>query len=114
MRWLYFNYDANGNNSIDFGFYDPSVATSNDDFHAEEDWIQLFPIPVASKFTINGNLAGARQFVLYDSFGRKLRHGEFNEAVHTVDISSFPAGLYFVQVNNPANNYSKMIKLIKI
>ncbi len=110
----YFNYDANGNNTVDFGFYDPGIISSNEALHPEENWIQLFPMPVMDKFTIKGNPAGMRQLEIYDSFGRMLRRVEFNEVAHTVDISSFPAGLYFVKVNNQANNYSKTIKLIKM
>jgi hypothetical protein len=110
----YFNYDANGNNSVDFGFYDPSIISSNEDLHAEEVWIQLFPMPVIDKFTIKRKLAGMCRIEIYDSLGRVLRSDEFNDDVHAVDISPFPAGLYFVKLNTQANNYRKIFKLIKI
>lgn len=109
----YFNYDANGNNTVDFGFYDPSFVTSNEDINGEEDWIQLFPMPAMDQFTVKASSAGMYQLEIYDSFGRMLRRVEFNGAVHTVEISPLPAGLYFIRVNNQTNNYSKMLKLIK-
>ena len=111
----YFNYDANGNNSIDFGFYDPRVITSNEDLHTEADWIQLFPMPVTDKFTLKKKLAGICRIEIYDALGRTLRTDEFNDDTHAVDISSFPAGLYFVKLNTPTpiNGYGQMFKLIK-
>lgn len=109
----YFNYDANGNNSIDFGFYDPRVITANEDLHAEADWIQLFPMPVTDKFTLKKKLAGICRIAIYDALGRTLRTDEFNNDTHAVDMSSFPAGLYFVKLNTPINGYGQMFKVIK-
>lgn len=110
----YFNYDANGNNSVDFGFYDPSVVTSYEDVNAEEDWVLLFPMPVTDKFTLKKKRAGLCRIEIYDSLGRALHSGEFNDDNHTVDISSLPAGLYFVKLNPQINVAEKIFKLIKI
>jgi len=108
----YFNYDANGNNTVDFGFYDPAVISANNDPNLEAQWIELFPMPVLNEFTIKGNW-GIYQMEIYDAVGRMLRRLEYNAAAHTIDISSFPTGLYFVKVNNQTNPYSKIFKVMK-
>jgi hypothetical protein len=109
----YFNYDANGNNTIDFGFYNPNIISANEDLNVDEYWIQISPMPVLSEFTIKGNL-GTYELEIYDSVGRMLRRIESDESSHTVDISSFPAGLYFVKAINQTNKNSKTLKVIKM
>lgn len=104
----YFNYDASGNNSVDFGFYNPLVSSVNEDQYLE-DWIQISPMPVLDKFTIKGNLS-LYQIEIYDAVGRMLRKIDFNESSHTIDISAFPSGLYFVKTFNQINNHNKMKK----
>jgi hypothetical protein len=99
---------------VDFGFYDPSVVTSYEDVNAEEDWVLLFPMPVTDKFTLKKKRAGLCRIEIYDSLGRALHSGEFNDDNHTVDISSLPAGLYFVKLNPQINVAEKIFKLIKI
>ncbi len=37
----YFNYDANGNNTVDFGFYDPSVISSDRTYKLRYRWISI-------------------------------------------------------------------------
>ncbi len=107
----YFNYDASGNNSVDFGFYNPLVSSVNEDQYLE-DWIQISPMPVLDKFTIKGNLS-LYQIEIYDAVGRMLRKIDFNESSHTIDISAFPSGLYFVKTFNQINNHNKMKKIVK-
>ncbi|MBX2929127.1 MAG: T9SS type A sorting domain-containing protein [Saprospiraceae bacterium] len=109
----YFNYDASGNNTVDFGFYNPTVSAANEDVPIDDDWIQIFPMPVRDAFTIKGNL-NLYQLEIYDAVGRLLRRIDANESVLTVDISSFPAGLYFVKAINESNHQSKVLKVVKL
>ncbi|MCB9266317.1 MAG: T9SS type A sorting domain-containing protein [Lewinellaceae bacterium] len=109
----YFNYDANGNNTIDFGFYNPNITSANEDLNVDEYWVQISPVPVRNEFEVKGNL-GAHQLEIYNSVGRMLRRVESSESSHTVDISSFPAGLYFVKAISQANKYSKTLKVVKL
>lgn len=108
----YFNYDASGNNTIDFGFYDPNVSAVNDGLNVEDHWVQLYPIPVLNAFTIKGNLR-SYQIELYDAVGRMLRKIDASGPTQSVDISSFPAGMYFVKTIDPAHHFSKMQKIVK-
>jgi hypothetical protein len=109
----YFNYDANGNNTVDFGFYDPSVISSNEVISSDKDEFQLYPMPVRDQFTIRGKLAGPCQLEVYDSFGRMLRRMEFQDTPMTVDMSSNPAGMYLVRILHQADHSSHVLKLIK-
>lgn len=109
----YFNYDASGNNTVDFGFYNPNISAVNEDINADDNWIQIFPMPVGNEFTIKWSL-GKYQVELYDAVGRMLRKIDSDESSLTVDMSTYPAGLYFVKAMNPANNHSKMLKVVKL
>ena len=108
----YFNYDASGNNTVDFGFYNPAVSGVNEDLQAET-WFKISPIPVVDVFTIKTNLR-FYQIEIYDAVGRMLRKIEANESSMTVDISAFPAGVYFVKTMDRSNNHSKMQKIVKL
>lgn len=108
----YFNYDASGNNSVDFGFYNPTISAVNEDLSADN-WIQIFPMPVLNEFTIKGNL-NLYQLEIYDAVGRMLRKLNATESSPTVDVSSFPAGLYFVKAIDPVNHRSRVLKVVKL
>jgi len=109
----YFNYDANGNNTVDFGFYDPSVVTSSEDLGESVDRIQLFPMPVVDRFNVRTSVEGHYQLGIYDSTGRMLRQVEFQGMSHVVDMASLPAGMYIVRIRDLASNYGKVLKVIK-
>ncbi len=109
----YFDYDSSGNNTVDFGFYNPSIISANEDVLVDEHWIQIFPMPVLNEFTIKGNLS-LYQVEIYDAVGRMLRKTDSGESSLTIDISSFPAGLYFVKAIHQDNHHSKMLKIVKL
>lgn len=108
----YFAYDASGNNTVDFGFYNPNVSSTNEDQNVEDPWIQIFPMPVRDAFTIKGNLSSYR-IEIYDAVGRMLRSITPNESAHTIDISSFPAGVYFMKTTHQTSHRMKMQKIVK-
>jgi len=109
----YFNYDASGNNTVDFGFFNPDISAVNEGQQTDADWIQIFPSPVLNTFTIKGNWRNC-QIEIYDSVGRLLRRIDTNESSVTIDISSFPAGLYFVKTTNQTNHLIKVQKVVKL
>jgi hypothetical protein len=108
----YFDYDASGNNTVDFGFYNPNISVANDGLDVDEPMFQIFPMPVRNEFTIQSNLH-LYQIEIYDSVGRMLRKIDAGGSLHTIDISNFPAGMYFIKVINQINNHSKMQKIVK-
>lgn len=107
----FFDYDGSGNNTVDFGFYNPLVSNVNQDL-SDEDWIQIFPMPVRNEFMIKGNLSSYR-VEIYDSVGRLMRKIDNYGSSQSIDISSFPGGLYFVKTINRMNQRSWMQKLVK-
>ena len=109
----YFNYDASGNNTVDFGFYNPNISAVNEGSQVDGHWIQIFPMPVLNEFTIKGSLS-VYQIEIYDAVGRMLLKIDSAESSHTINISSFPAGLYFVKTINQTNHHHKMHKIVKL
>ncbi len=110
----YFDYDANGNNTVDFGFYDPDVVTSLTDPRLDEEWVHLFPTVVRQHFTITRNLVGTSVLELFDSFGRMVQNEHVSNSVHTVGVDSLPPGMYVVRVTHPSTRKWKTFKLVKM
>ncbi len=107
-----FDYDAGGNNTIDFGFYDPTAPTGLEDLHVDADCMQLFPNPVLDEFTITGNL-GLYDIDIMDSIGQIHQTISATGNTHTIDISTLPTGLYFVRIVNKTNNLLEIKTIIK-
>jgi len=105
-----FNLDAAGNNSIDFGFYDPEVMLSINEF--DENKFLIFPNPVLNELTIKGNL-NLYQIKIYDTLGRIHRTINATTETQTINLSTLPQGLYFVSLKNEMNNSLKVYKIIK-
>jgi Carbohydrate esterase, sialic acid-specific acetylesterase/SdrD B-like domain/Secretion system C-terminal sorting domain len=108
----YFNYDASGNNTIDFGFYNPLVSHVVEDLD-KENAIQIFPNPVLHVFTVKANFS-LNSIEIYDSYGRILRKIESNNTSYAIDISSFASGMYFVKTLSQTNNHLEVHKIVKL
>lgn len=105
-----FNYDAAGNNSVDFGFFDPDVILGIDDVSKNE--IQMFPNPVINQLTIKGNL-NLYQIKIFDVIGRIHRTINPINETETINISTLSKGIYFISLINETNNALKVYKIIK-
>lgn len=93
----YFNYDASGNNTVDFGFYNPTVSASGSPADAADAELLIFPNPTQHTFYIQGDLSAYRIEVL-DGMGRLLLGIPSGAASPlAVDLSAYPKGLYFVK-----------------
>ncbi|MBK7096359.1 MAG: T9SS type A sorting domain-containing protein [Saprospiraceae bacterium] len=108
----YFDYDASGNNTIDFGFYNPDVSSADDDLHLDEHWVRIFPNPIQNEFTIKGNVSLYR-IEIYDALSQKLTSIHSKESLQVIDVSAFPVGLYFVKAIDQTNNRVKVQKIVK-
>ncbi len=108
----YFDYDASGNNTVDFGFFNPDITSVDKDLAVNESWIRIFPNPVLNRFTIEGKLS-LDQIEIYDSIGRLHRKINSIETIQTIDLSSLPKGLYMIKVLNKDNNLVEIQKIVK-
>ena len=106
----YFDYDGSGNNTIDFGFFDPNF-TSVDDL-LEQNWIDVFPNPAENEFVIEGDL-DQYQIDIYDTVGRLIQRINSSNQRQTIDISELNKGVYNLTVQNKKNKQVKIQKLIK-
>jgi hypothetical protein len=107
----YFDYDASGNNTVDFGFFNPDISSVNEE-SGRENRVQIFPNPVQNELTIKGNLS-LYQIELWDAIGRIHRKSHPIGSTHTMDISSLPKGLYFVKILNKAKELLEVQKIVK-
>lgn len=105
----YFNYDASGNNTIDFGFFNPNVTAVSE---ANSHWVKLFPNPATHELRLEGNL-GQYQIELFDSVGRLQQRRKLIGTTQTIDISSLPIGLYVIKILDERNNLIDAQKIVK-
>ena len=107
----YFNYDGSGNNTVDFGFFDPNV-TSTEDVGGDESWVRIFPNPAKNKITVEGNMNHST-IELYDSVGTLIHKGKDVQSKRVIDISTLPQGIYIIKVLNESNNQFQVQKVVK-
>ncbi|MBK8955789.1 MAG: T9SS type A sorting domain-containing protein [Saprospiraceae bacterium] len=106
----YFDYDASGNNTVDFGFYDPLV--SQVDNEKSKNWVHIYPVPVQNQFAIKGNLQ-SYQLEIFNSLGTLLRTIDLDDLSKPIDISTFSPGLYFVKTINKSHHHYQIHKILK-
>jgi hypothetical protein len=107
----YFDYDASGNNTVDFGFYNPNATGILD--YPNGSWAQIFPNPVRNELIIESNLNTYR-IELSDTFGRIVLKEHSSKSVQSIDTSALPKGIYFVKVLDDNNLILKLQKVVKI
>jgi len=105
-----FNYDAAGNNSVDFGFFDPDVILGIEEFNKNH--IQVFPNPVLNELTIKDNLY-LHQIKIFDVLGRTHRTINPTKETVTINVSTLPKGVYFISLMDAISNSLKVHKIIK-
>ena len=109
----YFNYDASGNNTIDFGFFNPNPTIGFEEANSEIDRIHIFPNPVLNEFTIIGN-PNMDKLEIVDSLGKIYRTMNSIQSTQTIDISILENSLYFVRVYDKDNHLLKVEKIVKL
>lgn len=108
----YFNYDASGNNTVDFGFFDPNATTSIDDGLGKENFVQLFPNPVQNILTIEGNL-NQYQIEIFDMTGQFHQRSLLTGTKQAIDISSLPSGVYLAKISSKFHDLVEFQKIVK-
>lgn len=106
----YFDYDSSGNNSVDFGFYNPLVSNIADGLNPSK--VKIYPMPVQNVFKVSG-LWGTYHLEIYDAVGRLLKEIPQSDITEMIDISTLSPGMYFVKTIQSINNYSQVHKIVK-
>ncbi|KXK41805.1 MAG: spore coat protein CotH [Bacteroidetes bacterium OLB11] len=81
-----------------------------------ENDITIYPIPTNGLLNVqfNNNHSYATQILLYDMQGKCLYQAINKEQIHSIDVSHFAKGVYFIQVKSNENSLVKKSLLIKI
>ena len=72
---------------------------------------QLYPNPTTGQIQIITKEKGL-SYRIHDNAGRIVQKGAINENTSTLDLSSFAAGTYLLEINKDSNNIQK-VKIIK-
>lgn len=107
----FFDYDSSGNNTVDFGFFDPDITVGIDD--PIENKIQMFPIPVINELTVKNNFKLC-QIKIFDMLGRIHSTIQPTKAIETYDLSKLPKGLYIVRLSDESTDFINVQKIIKL
>jgi hypothetical protein len=109
----YFDYDGSGNNSVDFGFYNPLVSSTNEGLTNNEQNIKIFPNPVLNTFTIQSDIS-LHHIEITDAYGKLIQKMDTNDNSISVDVSTYPVGMYFIRTINKSRHHDKMFKIVKL
>ncbi|NNK80477.1 MAG: T9SS type A sorting domain-containing protein, partial [Flavobacteriales bacterium] len=108
----YFNYDGSGNNTIDFGFYDPNQPPVGiEESQVAENDIEISPNPARDEIRIRG-IVGSYQIDISDAAGRLSQRVNAMGNSKVIDVSTLPVGLYFVHVISLNGETLKVKKLV--
>jgi len=98
---------------------DENEHTLTNEVHTLTNEVQVFPNPFAEKFEIKIPSVGTSSYniLIYQSNGaliKEINANSFgmNDNKILIDLSSYPSGFYFVNINNESSFYSK--KIIKL
>lgn len=108
----YFDYDGSGNNTVDFGFFNPADTSTTNVTFENEHWIQVYPNPAQNELTIRGNLSQYK-IELIDLVGQSFGEIDAQGMEYRMDISMLPKGLYFIKVMNKSSNLIEIKKIVK-
>lgn len=65
------------------------------EFKRQDIGLAVYPNPTEGKFTVSSRQGAIKKVEVFDLFGRLLLRSNKPE----IDMSGFPEGMYFVQVN---------------
>lgn len=106
----FFDYDASGNNTVDFGFFDPNFTSTNITNYSSG--VHVFPNPALNEVTIEGELTNFK-IEMYDAMGRLHQTIQTDKKATKIDISLWPKGLYLMKIINTENKLVEIQNLVK-
>jgi hypothetical protein len=109
----YFDYDASGNNTVDFGFYDPNFVSGSEDVVKEASLVKVYPNPTHDIVMLEGELSGYT-LELRDGLGQLYKQWQTRGTRDRLDLSGLPRGIYFVHILEPNGQVKEMHKVIRM
>ena len=100
-------FDGNGNVTIIGGGTTSASAIDN-----TESYVEIYPNPFSNQFKLSGEL-DAYQIEILNPAGQIYKTFNPKGSVYTVDVSTLPAGIYFVKVLDLNNNLLAVKKIVK-
>lgn len=108
----YFDYDASGNNTVDFGFFNPDITSVEEEVLNSSNFAEIFPNPATNQLTVRGDFR-EHHLELYDAVGRRYLKINLTNKTQNIDLSSIPEGLYVVKILDKDNHLMQALKMVK-
>ena len=97
---------------VDFGFFDPTVSSVEENMLVQEYGIQIYPNPAQSVITFESEINQYR-IELFDSLGKLYQSISINSPLQNINIAQLPKGLYLIKVFDANNKFIGHQKLVK-
>jgi hypothetical protein len=69
-----------------------------EDAEADDEEIRVYPNPAQDRVNIEGNLLRVATAKVYDARGKEVYSFSLNSRVNTLDVASWPAGTYTIEL----------------
>ena len=114
---IFFNYGVAGSVSGEKTYYFDDMLfsneTSNLDYDAALSQIVLYPNPTIDDVNINNTYNLPLNICLYDALGRSIRKVISTNSIVQIDMTAYPAGVYYLMIENKINNKKVARKIVK-
>ena len=107
----YFDYDGSGNNTVDFGFFNPNM-TSVTMENGQVNWTYVYPNPASNQLTVKSSKT-LRSIELFDAVGRMQQALSPEGNAQTMDVSSLPAGVYTLRLTAMEHGRIEIRRIVK-
>ena len=101
----------NDSSGVSRVFFDQISNTT--DINVASSSITLHPNPTSGLVQIDG-LIGSYDIDILDSMGNVFEHLDSNLPMHIIDLSSLPAGMYFIRIQNNTEGTLRLEKILKL
>ncbi|NRB64738.1 MAG: T9SS type A sorting domain-containing protein, partial [Saprospiraceae bacterium] len=106
----YFDYDRSGNNTIDFGFFNPNITSSETAITNSS--IKMFPNPTKDVLNIISERP-IYELQLFDMMGRRLVQVNPQNQSYPLNLKFLSPGLYTLRILNERREVIGVRKIIK-
>lgn len=84
-------------------FYNSVIASDINEYWVNE--IKIYPNPASEFLKVSGLSIDSEMFV-YDILGKQIDSKKVNTSSHTIDISGYPGGIFFVKIQKETDSHT--------